>query len=155
MDQKSDKTNIASKSNSKATKPKMTLSKKLLIAAGIIIGFLVVVALIVIFTTTKERDLATKFVNDISTGNTNAAYSQFSNDLKKVQDQPTFEKQIASLKLDSSCKLQISGLETNASTDAGVTKTITGSIKCNSKTLETAEITYGENTQIFGYSIQP
>jgi len=132
----------------------MSTKKKILIGVGIFIGLIAVVVVAVFMTTGKERDLATKFVGDISVGKTSEAYSQYSADLKEVQDQATFESQVATLELDSSCELQISGLESSTSTDYGNIKKISGSVKCDDKTVDDAYFVYNGDGELLEFSIK-
>ncbi len=134
---------------------KMSVKKKILIGVGIFVGFFAVVALVIFLTTGKERSLASQFVSDISSNKISSAYSQFSSELKEVQNQSTFESQIITLDLDSSCALQISGLKSSNSTDFGTVKTVTGKIKCANKELDTAEFIYDGESNLVGYSIKP
>lgn len=139
----------------KQPRKKMSVKKKILIGAGIFVGVLVAVVLVLFLTTGKERSLASQFVADISSNKVSNAYSQFSSELKQVQDQSTFESQITTLDLNSSCALQISGLENSSSTDFGTIKIITGTIKCDSKELSTASFKYNGESKLVGYSIEP
>lgn len=132
----------------------MSLGKKVLIGVGAIVGLLVVVIIAVVSTTGKERDLATEFVADISNNRIGEAYSQYSDALKDVQDQETLAAQVDTLKLDSSCKLEISGLESGTSTDFGTVKKITGKVKCDSKTIDSAEFTYNGDGKLVGFGIE-
>lgn len=133
----------------------MSTKKKVLIGIGAFLGFILVVILVVFLTTGKERSLAEQFVTDISNGRTSDAYSQYSDALKKVQDQSTFEDQVSTLDLDSSCKLQISGVESSTSTTSGTIKSVSGTIKCDSKTLNTAEFKYNGDSKLIGFEIKP
>lgn len=129
--------------------------KIILYVIGGIVVFIGAIILIAFLTTGKERDLASQFVNDISSGNTTAAYDQFSDALKNVQDKATFEAQVATLQLDDSCTLEISGMESSTSTDAGTQKKVTGKVVCDSKTLSTANFTYDGDSKLYGYQLQP
>ncbi len=73
-------------------------------------GLVVVAGLVAYLTTGKERDLASQFVSDVANSRYSSAYDQFSLELKEVQDQDTFESQLATLSLDTSCKLTVSGV---------------------------------------------
>lgn len=126
----------------------MSTKKKVLIGVGIFIALLVAGAITAVLMTGGDRKNAEQFVVDISAGDTSSAYQQFSDALKNVQDFDTFESQVATLSLDTSCKLSVTGVE--ASTSNG--NTITGYIKCSDKQYD-AEFNYTDG-KLLGYSMQ-
>lgn len=133
----------------------MSTKKKILIGLGIFTGLLLITAIAVYLSTSKERTLATQFVSAISNGQMSSAYSQYSDALKEVQDETTFETQIRTLQLDTSCKLEISSIGSATSTSSGASKTISGTVKCDTRTLNTAEFTYNSDGKLIQFEIKP
>ncbi|MCA9330080.1 hypothetical protein KDA11_05500 [Candidatus Saccharibacteria bacterium] len=134
----------------------MSKTKKIvLVVIGVLLLLIVGGGLSAYLSTSKERKLASTFVSDLASGNNSSAYAQFSSALQQAQDEATFNSQVATLQLDSSCRLQISGMETSSSTDTGTVKTVTGSVKCSSKTLTNAKFVYDGNQKLNGYQINP
>ncbi len=129
--------------------------KILLIILGVFVALIAAVVIVVMVTTGAEKQKATDFVKAISTGETSTAYAQFSPALKDVQTQAVFESSIAALKLNDSCKLDVTSLSSETSTATGTQKVVKGTIKCDSKTFNTAEFTYNGESLLYGYSIKP
>lgn len=126
----------------------MSTKKKVLIGVSIFVVLVIAGAVAAIFLTGGDRKQAEQFVSEISSGDTSTAYNQFADALKQVQDYDTFQSQVTSLALDSSCKLSVSGVE--ASTSSG--NTISGTVKCDSKEYA-GSFTY-ENGKLMAYSIE-
>lgn len=131
----------------------MTTKKKILIGVGVFLAVIVLIVVVVLMATGKERSLAEKFVTDISNNRASTAYELFSNELKGVQDKPTFESGVADLGLDSSCKLNVDSVEASASTDEATKKEIKGRVKCDNKSFD-AEFAFNDQSKLLGYSIQ-
>jgi ABC-type Na+ efflux pump permease subunit len=138
----------------KGTKNMSKGLKILLIVLGSIAAIALTAIVIVVFATSGERQKAKDFVDDASAGQTASAYNQFSPKLKQVQDQTTFEAQIASLQLDESCELDISGIKTSTSTSTstGSQQEVSGSVVCDDKELA-ARFVYSEGL-LYSYSIK-
>ncbi|MGB3023633.1 MAG: hypothetical protein WBB39_02390 [Candidatus Saccharimonadales bacterium] len=132
----------------------MSTKKKIVIGIGVFLGLVVVAGLVAYLTTGKERDLASQFVSDVANSRYSSAYDQFSLELKEVQDQDTFESQLATLSLDTSCKLTVSGVSNTTGT-SGAKKTVTGSVKCDDKSLDTAEFAYNGDSKLVSYRLRP
>lgn len=134
----------------------MSTKKKILIGVVVVVLLLGVGGVIAFMSSGKERKLASQFVADLSSGNTSAAYGQFSSALKDVQSQEVFESQVSTLELDSSCKLKTTGVTKSASSSDGKQTTVDGKVECgNDKTFKTAKFIYDANSQLYGYSIKP
>jgi hypothetical protein len=134
----------------------MSTKKKILIGVVVFVLLLGIGGLVAFMGSSKERKLASQFVADLSQGNVSAAYGQFSPKLKDVQSQDIFESQVATLELDSSCKLKTTGVTASSSTDDGKQTTVDGKVECgNDKTFNTAKFIYDANSQLYGYSIKP
>jgi len=120
----------------------------LLVAAGGIIAYM---------TTGKTTQTANGFVSAIASKDFEVAYSYFSPSLKQSQSLEAFQQALGPAPFDESCKLEVSSRESNASTDSGVTKKLSGDIKCNdaSYPTELEFVDTGEGERISSYSIQP
>ena len=127
----------------------------------IIISIVIIIALVAIsslaitvLTTVKERNLATKFVRDISNNRMTEAYGQFGSILKSVMDQSDFESEISGMKLDKSCELEISNVSDVEATNSefgGGKKNVRGTIKCDYKSYG-VDIDYNDDNKIVTYS---
>ncbi|MEI6054070.1 MAG: hypothetical protein WCQ49_01740 [Candidatus Saccharibacteria bacterium] len=144
------------------SKPAMSLQqiikrKKIqviLITIGAFLLLILSVGIGLYLTTGKERSLADKFVNDVSNSRISEAYSQFSNELKAVQSQSTFEGQVEGVDLNNTCKLEVNGLETKSTEIYGTVKTVSGRVSCNSGTDEhIASFSYNKEGKLLEYSI--
>ena len=131
------------------------IKKKILIGIVVVILLIAAVVAITFKNSGDERAQATEFVTEIASGDTKKAYGQFSNGLKDVQSQAEFESQVSSLGLDKTCKLNITGFESNVSTDKSSETSIKGKIECSGKTLNSAQFTYTSDNQLNGYRIRP
>lgn len=123
----------------------------IVLACIVVLGGIIVAVLLL--TTGGDRQKAADFVSSISSGDTATAYGQFSPALKEVQSESVFASQIATLGLDDSCELKVSGVESSASTSNGSQVVVDGSVECEDKTFETATFTY-RSEGLYAYSIR-
>lgn len=126
----------------------------LIVVGALIIGSAALTA-VLLSTLRNQGTLADTFVTDLANGNTSAAYAMFSPELQAVQDEQTFVTSVATLQLDPSCALNVTGVQSSTSTSTGDQQIISGVIACSSKTLNTATFTFNGDDLLIAYQIQP
>ena len=132
----------------------MSTKRKILIGVLALITLLIGVFAVMFAMSGKERELASTFVTDLAKNDTTKAYDLFSRALKKVQSQETFEAQVATLGLDPSCELEITGIEGKASTESRGLTVVSGKVVCDDKTIPNAEFTFDSREKLYGYTIK-